>query len=45
MIRDPNLLKQRAIDETKQGGQPLSAIAYAILYLAETIARAAPRGG
>jgi len=37
--RDRNLLKQRAVDETKHGGQPLNAIAFAILYLAEQIAK------
>lgn len=33
-------LKQRAIDETKANGDPLKAIALAILYLAEVLKKA-----
>ena len=29
--------RQQAVDETKKGGQPLNAIAFAIIYLADTI--------
>ena len=32
-----DFLKQRAVDETKGGGDGSKAIAFAILYLAETL--------
>lgn len=37
MPRNISMLKQQAADETKGNGDPLRAIALAILYLAESI--------
>ena len=37
MLHDHSFLKQQAIDETKRRGDPLKAIALALLYLAEAI--------
>jgi len=33
----PKVVRQCAIDETKTNGDPLRAIAWAIIYLADTI--------